>query len=125
MTLKGGCASGLVLGTRLTLTYTNSGESPALAMTEDTSVPREAQSPEPQLRRSLCSSALGLFPGHGKAQSWNRGGSPLLGIMWVSHDQNVSLESLTVAFLLQGTATLPGAEFHLPPQVPDVGCMSS
>lgn len=65
-------------------------------MTDNTSVPRGAQYLEPQLRRSLCSSSLGLFPGldvQGEAKSWHQSWQPVLGIMWVSPDQNVSLES--------------------------------
>lgn len=67
ITLKGGCAGawGLVLGHKAHTDLHKQWGEPSPVQWQRTPVPRAAKHLKPQLRRSLCSSSLGLLPGLG------------------------------------------------------------
>lgn len=95
------------------LPCTNSGESPLMGNNKVHLCAQGSTAPETLLRRPPCSTTVGLFPGlapHCKMQSWHQGRQPVLRLVWVSPEQNISQDKLIVPRLLQGAARQLGTD---------------
>lgn len=94
--------------------YTNSGESPPMGNNKVRLCAQGSTTPGTPPRRPLCSTAVGLFRGPwahtARRKADTRADSPCWGLCGFHLSKTFPWNRLVVPLLLQGTATLPGAE---------------